>query len=320
MKRALLALAVALPALAAVDGTVVNRTTGKPAAGAMVTLYKMDQGGMAPLETMRADGAGRFQAKKDDPGPKLVQVIFDGVVYSHMLTPGAPAQGVNVDVYNASKEAGEARVGQHMILLEPSGGQLLISEAYVYRNDGKTTFNNPDAGTLRFWMPEAAKGIVQVNATAPGGMPVQRTAVKTAQAGVYKVDFPIKPGETRIDLRYLVPFADNGTYEGKVLHKGSTKLVTPSGVTLEGKEIQAAGAEPQTQANIYDLKGTAFKVTVQGSGSLQASQGAAEEEAAGPEIERVMPKVWEKAHLILGLAFGILALGFVLLYRARPVR
>lgn len=318
MRMALCILA-ALPALAAVDGTVINRTTGKPTAGAMVTLYKMGEGGMAPIETVRSDGEGRFRVAKDEPGAKLLQVIFDGVVYSHMLTPGTPTSGIGVDVYSASKEPGAARIEQHMILLEPSGAQLLISEAYVFRNDGKTTFNNPDNGTLRFWMPEAAKGIVQVNATAPGGMPVQRTAAKTAQAGVYKVDFPIKPGETRIDLRYLVPFTENGTYEGKVLHAGVTKLVTPSGVTLQGRNVQAAGAEPQTKANIYDLKGTAFQVAVQGSGSLQASTPATqEEEAAGPEIERVLPKLWDRAPLILGLAFGVLALGFALLYRARP--
>ncbi|HWQ52975.1 MAG TPA: hypothetical protein VN442_04775 [Bryobacteraceae bacterium] len=316
MKRALAIILLALPAMAAVDGTVVNRTTGKPATGAVVTLYQMGQGGMSPLETMRADGEGRFAATKDAEGPKLLQVIFDGVVYSQMLTPGTPTTGVTVDVYNTSKQPGEAKIAQHMVLLEPSDGQLAVSEAYVFNNSGKTTYNNPADGTLRFWMPDEAKGIVKVNATAPGGMPVERTAVKAAEANVYKVDFPIKPGETRIDVRYLVPFASDGTYKAKVLHNGSTRLVTPGGVTLAGDNIASLGPEPQTGANIYDLKGRAIKVTVQGNGSLRAAEP--EVENAGPEIQRIMPKIWDNAIPILGLAFGILALGFVLLYRAQP--
>jgi hypothetical protein len=316
MRSALAVLLAALP-LAAVDGTVVNRTTGKPAAGAMVTVYSMGQDGMKALESVRTDGEGRFAAKDGAQGAKLLQVIFDGVAYNHMLA-GASSQGIKVEVYGASKQPGAAQVAQHMVLLEPSAGVLNVSEAYVFQNGGNTTYNDPDNGTLRFWMPEAAKGIVQVNATAPGGMPVQRTAVKTAQANVYKVDFAIKPGETRIDLRYLVPFEPGEAYEGRVLHKGTTKLVTPAGVTLEGSSVAAIGEEPQTQANIYDVKGAAFKVTVQGSGSLRAAEMAPEGAAAGPEIERIMPRIWGQAGLIAGLAFGILALGFVLLYRAQP--
>lgn len=316
MKRALALLLAAWP-LAAADGTVVNGTGGKPAAGVIVTLYKLGQGGMSPVETVKTDAQGRFATKADAQGPHLLQVIFDGVVYSRMLPPGSPSTGLTVDVYNSSRQAGPARVAQHMVLLEPSGSQLNVSETYIFNNDGKTTFNNPAEGTLRFWMPAAAKGIVQVNATAPGGMPVQRPAEKTAKSGVYKVDFPIKPGETRIDLRYLVPFQDNGTFEGKVLYtgQGPTRLVAPNGVTLAGDGLQSLGAEPQSQAAIYEVKGDSYQVRIQGTGSLAAAQNA-DTQDSGPQIEQVMPKVWDNVRLILGLALGILALGFILLYRA----
>ena len=35
-------------------------------------------------------------------------------------------------------------------------------------------------------------------------------------------------------------------------------------------------------------------------------------------IEQIMPRVYGQAGLIVALALGILALGFALLYRARP--
>ncbi len=312
----LLLLAASLPA-AAVDGTVVNLTTGKPAAGSMVTLYRMDQDGMSPVETTRTDSEGKFSTRQDAEGAKLLQVIFDGVVYSHMLTPGMPSTGMRIEVYNASRQPGAAHVEQHMVLLEPAGGQLNVTEALIFRNGGKTTYNDPDNGTLRFWLPREAKGIVQVNATAPGGMPVQRQAAATSDPNIYKLEFPIKPGETRIELRYLLPIPADSRYEGKILHKGVTRLVTPAGVTLAGDNIRPIGEEPQTHANIYEVKGAVFNVALQGSGTLQQQQET-EEAGAGPEIERIMPKVWESARLITVLAFGILALGFALLYRAKP--
>jgi hypothetical protein len=320
MKAAILFLslaALALPARA-IDGTVINRTSGKPQPGATVSLYKLGQDGMESLESVKSDAQGRFQIKQDVQGPRLIQTAFDGVTYNHMLPPGSSSTGIALEVYNSSRQPGAAKVAQHMMLFEPSGGQMVISETYIYQNDGKVTYNDPEGGTLKFYLPPAAKGIVQVNATAPQGMPVQRAAEKSPRAGVYKVDFPIKPGETRIDLTYLVPYQDSATFEGRILHKdGPTRLITPSGVTLKGDNIASLGAEPRTQANIYDVKGSEFRVQIEGAGSLRAAETESQE-SSGPSIEQIMPRVYRSAAWIVGLALGVLALGFILLYRAQP--
>lgn len=269
---------------------------------------------------MKTDAEGRFKIEKEAQGPRLLQTIFDGVVYSRMLPPGTPTTGLNVDVFATSKQPGAAQVSEHMVLLEPAAGELNVSETFIYKNDGKTTWNDPSGGTLHFWLPEEAKGIVQVNVTAPGGMPIQREASKTGKANVYKLDFPVKPGETRFDLRYLVPFQENGTFAGKVLYQGQgpTRLVSPNGVTLAGDGVQLLGAEPQSKANIYDLKTAEYKVTVSGAGAMPAAAQNADAQDSGPEVHAVMPKIWDNVVPIVALAFGILALGFILLYRARP--
>ncbi|HZT29551.1 MAG TPA: carboxypeptidase-like regulatory domain-containing protein [Bryobacteraceae bacterium] len=328
MKPAGLAFVAALTALGvfpalAIDGTVVNQTTGKPQAGATVTLYKLGQDGMESVQSVKSDAQGKFEINQDMPGPRLLQTAFDGVTYNHMLPPGSPTTGLSLEVFNSSKQPGDARVAQHMVLFEPSAAQMVVSETYLFRNSGKITYNDPDGGTLKFYLPAAAKGIVQVNCTAPQGMPIQRAADKTSRPDIYKVDFPIKPGETRIDLNYLVPFADGTTFEGKILSQGGpTRLVTPNGVTLKGEQIASVGAEPRTQANIYEVKGSTFKVQINGTGTLRGSSSAdgdsGDSQDNGPSIEQVMPKVWDNMTWILGLALGILALGFTLLYRAEP--
>ena len=174
--KGLVALIVLTPALAAIDGTVVNRTTGKPQPAATVTLYKLGQDGMESIESVKSDAAGRFVINQDLAGPRLIQAAYDGVTYNHMLPPGAPVKGITVDVYSASKQPGGAKVAQHMVLLEPGGNGLAVSESFVWQNDGKTAFNDPDGGTLRFYVPPAGSKSLQIMATAPQGMPIRRAS------------------------------------------------------------------------------------------------------------------------------------------------
>lgn len=316
----LAALVFAACAFGAIDGTVVNQTLGKPQAGATVTLYKLGQAGPEQIESVKSGADGKFHISQDatGPGPRLVQAAYGDVTYNHILPPGSPSDNVTVDVYESSKKPGDAKIEQHAVLFEPVRGQLMVSEWYIFSNKGKVTYNDMDGGTLRFFLPPAANGVVKVNATAPQGMPVPQAAEKTSKPNIYKVAFAIKPGETRIDLTYHVQFNVPGTFAGKLLDKAPTRLVVPNGVTLTGDGIQALGQEPQTKAQIYDVKGPDFKVEIAGAGSLQQSDQASDDSGGGgATFEQIPPRVYGNMKWILVLAFAILTLGFILLYRAQ---
>jgi hypothetical protein len=317
---------LSVAAFAAIDGTVVNQTTGKPQAGVNVTVFRLDQG-MNSLGAVRSGEDGRFTLPHDVEGPVLLQAAFEGVTYNQMLQPGAPRTGVTLPVYNSSAKPGEAKVTQHMMLFEPTGESLMVSETFIINNSGNTTWNDAAGGTLRFHLPESAKGIVQVNATAPQGMPVRRTADKTAQKDVYKIDFAMKPGESRIDLTYLVPAG--APFQGRVLFPGDgpTRLVAPAGVELKGEGVAALGQEPRTQATIYSVAARNFEIEVAGTGSLRAMEP--ESTDGGPRIEQIMPRIYQgidssaslgekmnSVKWIILLSLGVLTLGFILLYRA----
>jgi hypothetical protein len=207
-----------------------------------------------------------------------------------------------------------------MILFQPGGGQMLVNETYLCSNDGKTAWNNPAGGTLQFYLPPAANGKVQVNATAPEGMPIAAPVKKTSKPGVYAVDFPVKPGETRFDFSYTVPYTEGAAYEGKIVTKDdNTYLIAPSGVTLQGENLNDLGPEPRTQAHIYGLTGAAYKVELTGTVAAAPEENAdASDSDSAPRIEEIMPRIYSQAKLILALALGILALGLALLYRAAP--
>jgi hypothetical protein len=245
-----------------------------------------------------------------------------------------PTTGVTLEVYDASKQPGGAKVGQHFLILQPSTGQMLISEVYMYKNDGKTAYSDPANGTLKFYLPPAAKGVVKVQAKGPNGMPLDQLAQKTARPDVYKVDFPIKPGETQFELSYMVPYTSPGRFGSKdVVGSPETMLVAPAGVELKGDGVEFSRKEPRTQAAVYVVSKPSFEVQV--TGEMQASeqqpQGDGGGGNSGPAIEQVMPKLFSQVEgsagfiqkvlavkWILLLALSILSLGFALLYRQQP--
>ena len=323
-----LLLLLALPLSAAVTGTVVNRTTGAPQAAATVTLYKFGQGGMEPVTETKTDAQGQFTINQDPagPGPAMLRVEIDSVIYNHMLPPGTPTTGITLDVYNVTRQPQAVKISKHMLLFQPSsGGSMTVSETFLVDNSGQSTWVDPVNGTLRFYLPAAAQGKVEATAAAPDGLPVPIPTGKTAASQVYAAKFEIKPGETRFDLNYAVPYTAGADYAGKVVTTDeNTYLVAPAGVTLEGSGLQDLGEEPRTHAHIFGLNAAAYKIKL--TGAVTASAAAAEpaadsaadsQDSSGSRIEVILPRVNAKAKLIVGLALAILGLGFVLLYRAQ---
>jgi len=318
---------------APIDGVVTNGTTGKPQAGATVTMFQVGGNGPESLESVKTDAAGRFTFTKEVPGPRLLQAAFDGVTYNRMVPPGTPSSGIALNVYRSVAKPGSARVDQHMMLIEPQpDGRMAVSESYVWSNDGKTTFNDPANGTLNFYLPPAAQGQVTVNVLAPQGMPIRRAPEKTGTPNVFKVDFPIKPGESRIDLSYAMPFKSPGEFASKIFYKGGpTRLIVPPGVTLAGAGLQSMGEGPM-KANIYSTEASEFKVDIAGTGVLRgqnAEGGDQSESGGGSQIAQIMPKLYGSSDPKLGfsgaldsvkwvllIVIGMLAVGFAMLYRA----
>jgi hypothetical protein len=302
--------------LASVDGVVMNLTTGKPQPAVIVSLVQPGSKGMQTLASVKSNAEGKFQIDKEvPPGPALLQGLHQGATYNLLLAPGGPTNGLKLNVYDSTAKPSAAHVAQDMVLLEPSASELRVSETVLFQNDSKLTYQDPANGSLRFYLPKAAEDKVQVTINAPGGMPIQRPAEKTAQPDVYKVNYPVKPGETRFDVTYLLPAAD--TFAGRNLNADSpTRLVTPGAVTLSGDGISSLGQEPQTQAHIYEVSGAKYEVKIEGVGSLRSTEAAAPDEDAGqPRIETAPARIYTRLGWVLGLTFAILALGGMMLYR-----
>ena len=318
MRRLVWLMAGMLPLLGAVDGTVTNATTGKPQGGATVTLYQFTQAGPEPLESVKSAADGAWKIDKPFQGMGFIQTAFDGVTYNHTLRPNAPMNGIALSVYNATAKMGaDIKVTNHMLLLEPQADKLSVRESYFFSNEGKTTWNDAANGTLRFIVGKEPLGPVEVNATAPQGMPVKRAADKGKGAGEMKVDFPIKPGETRIDLAYTLPYASPSKFQTKFLLPATQAMIAvPNGVELKGAGLKEEGKEPTTQASIFRVETQALDLELTGTGDLTPPGGGEEGGSRGPEIEQIKARTYDKFYWVLGLSFAILGCGFALLYRS----
>ncbi len=318
---------LALPLSAAVTGTVINGTTDAPQAATTVTLYKFGQGGMEPVTSAKTDAQGQFTIDQNPagPGPAMLRVEIDNVTYNHMLPPGTPTTGVTVTVYNATRQPRAVKISKHMLLFQPSpGGPMTVNETFLLENSGKTTWVDPVNGTLRFYLPAAAQDKVEATGAAPDGLPVPIPTGETAAPQVYAAKFEIKPGETRIDLTYIVPYTAGTAYSGTIpSHDENTYLVAPEGVTLEGAGLEDLGEEPRSHAHIFGLRASTYRIKLTGAAAPSAAEPAADsgadsQDSGGSQISVIPPRVNAKAPLIVGLALAILGLGFALLYRAHP--
>jgi hypothetical protein len=339
MRRMVYASSVAFLVLAplafsGVDGVVINGTTGKPQAGSTVTLFQTTQQGPQNLGSVKTDAEGKFaftQAVQPGRGggPLLLQAVHGGVQYNKTITPGVPTTGVNIPVFESAKAHSEAKIEQHFFVLEPSpNGTMQVNEGFIYKNEGKTTWNDPDRGTLQFELPASAQGKVEVNVLAPGGLPIRRAPDPLGKPNQFKVDFPIKPGESRVDLAWSMPFKAPGVFENHPLSKADLlRIVAPPGVEFKASDISVLGQEPTSKATIYAIKGPDVRIQVEGTGLFNAPEDSAGSNN-GQSLSENLPKLYgmlsanssllqsvSAVKWILATVFGMLALGFILLYR-----
>jgi hypothetical protein len=305
--------------LAGVDGVVINGTTGQPQSDVVVMLVQPSETGMQNIASVKSGLDGKFNIDKPyPPGPVLLQGLHAGVTYTQMLPPGSPTTGLTLKVFDATTNMESGKVAQHMILIEPGPAGLNISETFLCENQTQTTYSDPSRGSVQFFVPDAARGKIQVTVSAPNGMPISRPAEKTKKPGFYKVDYALKPGETRFDVTYALPAAD--VFSGKRPDMMTpVRLVTPSSVTLTGDGLDSLGQEPQSKAHIYDVKTASFEVKITGTGSLRSPDAGAaqqgEDDDGRPQIESGTARIYSQLPWVLGLTFAILALGGVMLYR-----
>ena len=307
-----LALTVPVAAFAAdsITGVVTNKTTNKPAAGDDVVLIRLQQGMQESTRT-KTDAHGHFTLEVPDEGIHLVRVTHDKANYFRPAPPGT--QSVEIDVYNAAvKVKGVASEADVMRIQTDAGGNgLRVVENFFVKNDSTPPMTQFSNEPFDFWLPEGA--IVEGSAAlAPGGMPVQAAPVPLTEKNHYTFLFPIRPGETRFQVTYRLP------YSGKFAFAPHPSMTTDTVAIMLPKSMTFTQAPNTSYSSVTDeVNAQTFVArnvspqqpmgfTLSGSGQLPRDAGApdqggsqqaqgqpqpqgAESGQAIPETENKMP-------------------------------
>lgn len=310
------------------SGTVINRTTGKPAPNIDLDLLSPTQG-MVELATAKSDAQGHFSVTKDNIGvaPILVRATFHDVSFNTFAPPGRPE--VEVEIYDISNDPKTISVSSHVIIFQPQGDKLIGAEEYTvdntskppaafFRTEGNFDFAIPENGTLN-----------QVSTTNQMGMAVTQASIDKGK-GRFAIAYAFRPSQTNVRLSYEIPYPNtSATLKLPTTYPGAKLLVVvPPGVTITGDKLVSAGQEQGMMVFTHDplpAKGV-LTVSLSGVGSPQSNgdsqgQGAAQEgnSRQGPEVTAAPSRLDDfKWYLFAGLA-ALFAMGAILLTRKQVV-
>ena len=274
-------------------GTVKNATTGKPGAGDEVVLLSLGQG-MEESGRTKADAKGNFSFKLDAQGPHLVRVIHQEVTYHRMAPPGTTS--VEVEVYDVSKKVSEIEVIADIMRFQAGQGQLQVERTFAVQNNSKPPRTQMNEHNLEFYVPDGAT-ITEGQAMTAGGQPVKSAPVPEGEnaRNRYAFLFPLRPGETRFNVVYTVPYTGSINIDPKSVYP-IEHLVAIAPKSMEfsaapGASYQTTPFPGQPDANVEVASSlkvgqpTAFKLSGEGTLAAQAEDGGTQANTQEPPAQ-----------------------------------
>ena len=290
-----LLLLTALASAQTLTGTVTNSTTGKPAAGDEVILITLGQG-MEEAGRTKTDAKGNFSLKLDAQGPHLVRVIHQEVTYHRMAPPGTTS--VAVEVYDVGKKVEGIEVVADIMRFQAGQGQLQVERTFAVNNNSKPPRTQMNEHNLEFYVPEGAT-INEGQAMTAGGQPVKSAPVPEDKTKTrYSFLFPLRPGETRFNVVYTLPYTGSANIDPKTVYPLEHFVaIAPKAMEFSpapGANYQVAPFPGQPDANVEVASNMqvgrpmAFKLS--GEGTLaapadengQPSQGSSAQNESRP--------------------------------------
>ena len=275
---ALFSLAQAHAAAQTLAGTVTNGTTNKPGAGDEVILINIANG-MDVAGTTKADSSGKFSfTLKDAGGPHLIRAVHQGVNYHQMAPPGT--NSVEVKVYDVAQKVSNLSLTADVLRLQADKTSLQGVRLFAIDNQSSPPVTQMNDHSFEFYLPPGAK-VEQVQAKAPNGQPIPAEAVPQSDKGRYAIAFPLRPGETQIQLEFTLPYNGTAKIDPKPLYPAEHFVVMlPKSMHFAGTDSSAFKSmqDPNQSDSVVQVAqqthvGQDLGFTVTGTGTIAEGQG-----------------------------------------------
>ncbi len=224
-----------------ISGVVTNRTTGRPAAGDTVVLLRLAQG-MQELAHTTTDARGHYSIDVPAEGFHLLRVSHDNATYFGQIPPDATT--VDIDVYSAAAHVKGVTTEAVVLRLQTDapGQNLRVVENFFVKNDSAPPTTQFSAEPFDFYLPEGAV-IEGAAALGPGGNPLKVSPVPLAEHNKFTYLFPIRPGETRFQVSYHLPYSGHIDFPNKLTGPtGTVAIMLPKSITFTPAQGSPLGA------------------------------------------------------------------------------
>jgi hypothetical protein len=282
-----LAAALAFPlslSAATISGTVTDRTTGKPAAGDTAILLDLTQGMQESARTT-VDKAGHYSFTVPDAnGMHLVQVEHEKASYYGSVPPNTTT--VNIDVFDVAPQVDGVHVYADVSRVETNQQGLSVTESWFIRNESKPPRTQFGPRAFEFYLPDGAV-LEGATATGPGGMAVSASPAPLGDKGHFAFLFPVRPGETRFQIGYHIPYSGSLVLHTHVaMPTDNFAVMVPKSMSVSGAGFQPLpadanepGINTSLATNVTPAKPLDY--TVSGTGSMPREQQGQPDSAQG---------------------------------------
>ncbi|HKO10806.1 MAG TPA: hypothetical protein VJV22_02475 [Acidobacteriaceae bacterium] len=339
--------AAALPlslSAATISGTAIDKTTNKPAAGDTAVLLDLAQG-MNESARTTIDKQGHFLfTVPDSSTPHLVRIEHQKAEYYGSVPPNQTT--VSIDVYDAAPKVSGIHIYADVSRIETNQTGLSVTESFFIRNESKPPMTQFGPKAFDFYLPSGSV-LEGATATSTGGMAVSSQPVPLGDKDHYAFIFPVRPGETRFQVGYHLPYNGSAALHAKEsLPTDNVAIMLPKSMTFSGSGFQPLhdeqgepGINTWLVTNVSPDKPVDFSVSGTGAmpreqqaqGQGQPGQGMGGEQGGGEQaaqpnrpggglgnpIDTPDPLNKYKGWILSGLGLAlVIAAGFML--RTRP--
>jgi hypothetical protein len=220
---------------APISGTVTNQTTKKPSAGDSVELMRL---GMEVAAKTTTDAQGHFKLDATDGAPMhLLRVIHDKATYFRPVPAGTST--VNVDVYDVAEKVEGVSTEADVARIEASPNGLSVIENFFVKNASSPPRTQFGPRAYQIYLPTNAQ-VQAAAAQGPGSMPVQTPPTPLGTPGDYAFVYPLRPGETRFQVSYQMPYTGSFQFHPRVAAPvENLAIILPKSVQFAGTPVGA---------------------------------------------------------------------------------
>lgn len=188
-----------------IEGMVKNLTTNRASDGDEVVLLSLSTE-MREVARTRTDKDGRFVLQvPDDATPKLIRIMHQGASYFSAVD--VTKRKVTLGVYDVvSSQLPGVTTSLNVQRYEGQATVLDATEIFVINNASSPPKTLLGERTFEIFLPADAE-IVAVGIKSGNGKPTSVKGRSGDAPGHYYFDFAIRPGETRLQVRYRLEYS-----------------------------------------------------------------------------------------------------------------